>query len=65
MSKHDPNHSFVRKLIGCGHGVLFDDYCKDCHIIWVMDQYKQAVKTIARCRDDMRRLGVPLPGQSS
>jgi hypothetical protein len=65
VSERDPNHPYVRKMIGCGHGVLFTDYCRDCEIVGVMDKYKRAVRTIARCRDDMRRLGVPLPGETS
>lgn len=65
MKKHDPNHPYVRKWIGCGHGVLFTDYCKDCEIVAVQEQYKNAIRTVQRCRNELRRLGVPAPGQTS
>lgn len=50
MKDHDPHHPYVRKLIGCGHGVLFSDYCKDCEIVAVQEQYKNAIRTVQRCR---------------
>lgn len=60
---HDPKHPYVMRMIGCGHGVLFKNYCRHCEIVGVMEQYKNAVKTIAKCRNELRRLGAPLPGQ--
>lgn len=33
MSEHDPHHPLVRSLKGCGHGVLFTDYCR-CLALW-------------------------------
>lgn len=65
MKDHDPHHPYVRKLIGCGHGVLFSDYCKDCEIVAVQEQYKTAIRTVQRCRNELRRLGVSVPGQTS
>lgn len=65
MKEHDPHHPYVRKFIGCGHGVLFTDYCKDCEIVAVQEQYKNAIRTVQRCRNELRRLGVSLPGQTS
>lgn len=63
--EHDGHHPFVRKLIGCGHGVLFTDYCRDCEIVGLMDEYKRAIKTVQRVRDRMRVIGSPMPGQTS
>lgn len=61
MSEHDPNHPYVRKMIGCGHGVLFTDYCKYCEIVSVIERYKTAIRTVQHCRNDLRRLGVAVP----
>ena len=63
MKEHDTNHPYVKRFVGCGHGVLFVDYCKDCEIVSVMEQYKNAIRTVQRCRNEMRRLGVPMPGE--
>jgi len=65
MRDHDPNHPYVRKLVGCGHGRLFSDPCVDCEVVGLMDEYKRAVKTVQRVRDRMRQLGRPMPGQTS
>lgn len=65
MSEHDPNHPYVKKFIGCGHGVLFSDYCKACEIVSVQERYKNAIRTVQHCRNDLRRLGVAVPGQTS
>lgn len=62
---HQPAHPYVRKMIGCGHGVLFDDYCKDCEIVALQEQYRNAVRTVQRVRDRLRVLGSPMPGQTS
>ena len=61
--EHDPNHPYVRRMVGCGHGVLFTDYCRDCEIVSVKQKYKNAVCAIQSCRNDLRRLGVSLPGE--
>lgn len=63
--EHDPNHPYVRKLIGCGHGVLFTDPCVDCEIVGLQDEYRRVVRTVQRVRDRLRVLGVPLPGHTS
>ena len=63
--EHDPNHPYVRKLVGCGHGRLFSEPCVDCEVVGLMDEYKRAVKTVQRVRDRMRQLGRPMPGQTS
>ena len=60
---HDPKHPYVMKLIGCGHGVLFKDPCRECQIVGLQEEYRRAVKTIQRVRNELRRLGLPLPGQ--
>ena len=62
---HDAQHPLVRTLKGCGHGVLFSDYCRDCEIVGLQDQYKQAIKTVMRVRNRLRALGEPLPGMTS
>ena len=59
---HNPAHPYVLKFIGCGHGVLFTDQCRDCEIVGLQDEYRRAVKTIQRVRNELRRLGSPLPG---
>ena len=58
MKEHDPTHPYVRQLVGCGHGVLFRDYCVDCEIVETREKYRAAVRTVQRCRDR-------LPGQTS
>lgn len=62
---HDPAHPYVKKMIGCGHGVLFSDPCIECEVVGLMDEYKRAVKTVMRVRDRMRQLGRPMPGATS
>jgi len=62
FSAHDPNHPYVRKLIGCGHGRLWEDACVDCEIAGLRRQYKDAVKTVMRVRNRLRQLGAPMPG---
>jgi len=42
MRDHDPNHPYVRKLVGCGHGRLFSEPCVDCEVVGLMDEYKRA-----------------------
>lgn len=59
---HDPSHPYVMKHIGCGHGVLFTDHCVDCEIVIVQEKYRNAIRTVQSCRNELRRLGVPLPG---
>ena len=61
MRDHDPNHPYARKLIGCGHGVLYSEPCADCEAVGLMNEYRRAVKTVQRVRDRMRQLGRPLP----
>lgn len=61
--EHDPNHPYLRRMVGCGHGVLFTDYCRDCEIVSVRAKYTSAIRTIQSCRNDLRRLGVSLPGE--
>lgn len=65
MRDHDQNHPYVRRLIGCGHGVLFSEPCVECEIVGLLDEYKRAVKTVMRVRDRMRQLGRPMPGRTS
>ena len=65
MRDHDPNHPYLRKMVGCGHGRLFSEPCVDCEVVGLMDEYKRAVKTVQRVRDRMRQLGCPMPGQTS
>lgn len=63
--EHDAQHPYVRSMKGCGHGVLFTDYCRDCEIVSVREQYRNAIRTVQRCRNELRRLGVKAPGQTS
>lgn len=63
--EHDPHHRLVRTLKGCGHGVLFMNYCKDCEIVSLQEQYRSAVRTVQSVRDRLRVLGQPMPGQTS
>ena len=57
---HDPHHRYVLTMRGCGHGVLFRDYCRDCEIVQLREQYRNAVRTVQRVRDRMRVLGSPM-----
>ena len=59
---HDPHHRYVLTMRGCGHGVLFRDYCRDCEIVQLTEQYRNAVRTVQRVRDRMRVLGSPMHG---
>lgn len=59
---HDPSHPYVRKLIGCGHGRLWSEECVDCEIVGLRRQYKDAIKTVMRVRNRLRKLGAPMPG---
>lgn len=65
LREHDPNHPYVRKLVGCGHGRLFTEPCVDCEIVGLCEEYKRAIRTVQRARDRLRALGVKLPGNSS
>lgn len=65
MTEHDPNHPYLRRLVGCGHGKLWSDPCAECEIAGLMDEYTRAARTIARVRDRMRVLGRPMPGRTS
>lgn len=56
---HDPNHPYVRRLVGCGHGVFFQNYCRDCEIVGLREQYRMAVQTVMRVRNRLRALGEP------
>lgn len=62
---HDPQHPYVIRCVGCGHDVLFTDYCKDCEIVSVQERYRTAIRTVQQCRNDLRRLGVAAPGFTS
>ncbi len=62
---HDGQHPYVRALKGCGHGVLFTDYCRDCEIVELQERYRNAVRTVQSVRDRLRVLGQPMPGQTS
>ena len=57
MKPHDPNHPYVRRLVGCGHGVLFKDYCKDCEIVGLLSTRDAAKKTLERTEKRLRELG--------
>ena len=65
LKPHNPDHPYVRRFVGCGHGVLFTDYCKDCEIVSLQNTYKSAIRRVQACRDELRRLGVALPWQTS
>lgn len=61
---HDPDHPYLRSLVGCGHGVLFTDHCRDCEVTAAQDRYRAAVRAVQHCRNELRRLGEPLPGET-
>lgn len=65
LREHDPDHPFLRQMIGCGHGRLWEDVCPECEIVGLMDEYQRAVRTISRVRNRLRKLGAPLPGSTS
>ncbi|USE78856.1 hypothetical protein NDR89_19660 [Cupriavidus gilardii] len=65
LKPHDPNHPYVRTMKGCGHGVPFTEYCVDCEVVSLHEQYKLAVRTVQSTRNNLRRLGYPLPGCTS
>lgn len=58
---YDPEHPYVRRFVGCGHGKLFSEYCRDCVIVSLKERYLNALKTVRKCRDDLHRLDIPLP----
>lgn len=61
----DRAHPYVGSLVGCGHGVLFTEYCRDCEIVSLQDQYRAAIRTVQAVRDRMRVLGQQMPGHTS
>lgn len=65
MIEHNPNHPYLRRLVGCGHGRLWAEPCPECEIAGLMDEYTRAVRTVARVRDRLRVLGAPMPGMTS
>lgn len=60
---YDAKHRYVQTLKGCGHGVLYTDYCRDCEVVSVMERYRNAIRTVQSCRNEMRRLGINPPGE--
>ena len=64
LRQHDAQHPYVRSMKGCGHGRLFSEPCKDCEIVGLRQQYKDAVQTVMRVRNRLRALGAPLPGEA-
>ena len=60
---HDPNHPYVRKFIGCGHGRLFSEPCIDCEVFRLMEKYRNAVWAIEDVRVRMKQLGRPMPDE--
>lgn len=65
MIEHNPDHPYLRRLVGCGHGRLWAEPCPECEIAGLMDEYTRAVRTVARVRDRLRVLGAPMPGVTS
>jgi hypothetical protein len=62
---HDAMHPYAKKMVGCGHGVLFSDYCPDCEIVDLQRQYRECVRRVQYIRDRMRVLGHHIHGQTS
>ena len=60
---NDPNHRYVRALVGCGHGRLFTEPCVDCEVVSLMEKYRHAVRDIERVLERMKQLGRPMPNQ--
>lgn len=65
LRDHDPHHPYVLRMVGCGHGRLFTDYCRECEIVELKEQYKNAVRTVQLVRNRLRQMGQPLPGETS
>lgn len=65
MTPHNPQHPYVMKCIGCGHGRLFSEPCNDCEIVRWSARYRDAIKEVQRCRNELRRLGAPVTGPTS
>lgn len=63
LREHDPDHPFLRQMIGCGHGRLWEEVCPECEIVGLMLEYEHAARTIQRVRNRLRKLGAPLPGE--
>lgn len=57
LEMNDPQHQYVRRFVGCGHGVLFKDYCRDCEVILLVANYKNSQKTIQRVRNRLKEMG--------
>lgn len=62
--EHDPKHPYVARFVGCGHGRLFTEYCIDCEVVGLHEQYRSAVRTVQSVRNRLRQMGAPLPGGS-
>ena len=60
---NDPNHRYVRALVGCGHGRLFTEPCVDCEVVSLMEKYRHAVRDIERVRERMKQLGRKMPDE--
>ena len=50
MREHNPDHPYVRKMVGCGHGRLFSEPCNECEIVALKEEYRRAVRTVQRVR---------------
>jgi hypothetical protein len=64
LRQYGPSSPYVLNLTGCVHGMLFREHCKDCEIVGLRQQYKDAVQTVMRVRNKLRELGAPLPGEA-
>ena len=56
LKPHDSRHPYVASLKGCGHGVLFKDYCKDCDIVSTLSMYESAIRRAQRCLEKLHQL---------
>ena len=36
--EHNPDHPYVRKMVGCGHGRLFSEPCNECEIAALIEK---------------------------
>lgn len=55
--EHNPDHPYIKRFVGCGHGVLFRDYCRECEIIALIQEMKAAQRALVRTRARLQILG--------
>lgn len=64
LKEWNPKHEYLRRLVGCGHGVAFNEKCEDCEIINLCDQYLRAEKAMVKIRAKLEEMGFDSSGIS-